>query len=87
MGHLHNRVDIQMREIVASALLLLTLGASAQTYETKFARPVNDVMKDIAKRFGVRFKFDGNVDTAGVTLTCRLQDPSLFVGADAYQHL
>ena len=58
-----------MRKIIASALLLLTLGASAQTYETQYRRPVSDVMKDVAKRFGVKFKFDGNVDTAGVTLT------------------
>lgn len=58
-----------MRKIIASAILLLTLGASAQTYETKFARPVNDVMKDISQRFGVNFKFDKNVDTVGVKLT------------------
>ena len=58
-----------MRKIIVSALLLLTLGASAQTYETQYRRPVSDVMKDVAKRFGVKFKFDGNVDTAGVTLT------------------
>ena len=41
----------------------------AQTYETKYQRPVNDVMKDVAKRFNVKFKFDSNVDTADVTLT------------------
>ena len=58
-----------MRKIIASAILLLTLGVSAQTYETKFARPVNDVMKDISQRFGVNFKFDKNVDTVGVKLT------------------
>ena len=40
----------------------------AQTYETKYQRPVNDVMKDVAKRFNVKFKFDSNVDTADVTL-------------------
>ena len=58
-----------MRKIIATALLLLSVGASAQTYETKFARPVNDVMKDVARRFGVKFKFDKNVDTVGVKLT------------------
>ena len=42
---------------------------SAQTYENQFRRPVSDVMQDVAKRFNVRFKFDANVDTAGVTLT------------------
>ena len=41
----------------------------AQSYETKYARPVHDVMQDVAKRFGVKFKFDSNVDTAGVMLT------------------
>ena len=45
-----------------------TLGVEAQTYETQYRRPVSDVMKDVAKRFGVKFKFDGNVDTVGVTL-------------------
>ena len=58
-----------MRKIIASAFWLLSVGASAQTYETKFARPVNDVMKDVAQRFGVKFKFDKNVDTIGVKLT------------------
>ena len=58
-----------MRKIIASAFWLLSVGASAQTYETKFARPVNDVMKDVAQRFGVKFKFDKNVDTVGVKLT------------------
>ena len=50
-------------------LSLLALGATAQTYENQFRRPVSDVMKDVAARFDVRFKFDGNVDTAGVMLT------------------
>ena len=42
---------------------------SAQTYETQYRRPVSWVMEDVARRFNVRFKFDANVDTAGVTLT------------------
>lgn len=50
-------------------LSLLALGATAQTYENQFRRPVSDVMKDVAARFDVRFKFDGSVDTAGVMLT------------------
>ena len=58
-----------MKRFIIIALLLLSVGASAQTYETKFARPVNDVMKDVAQRFGVKFKFDKNVDTIGVKLT------------------
>ena len=52
---------------LASCLLPLT-SLHAQTYEMQFRRPVSDVMQDVAKRFDVRFKFDSNVDTAGVTL-------------------
>jgi hypothetical protein len=40
----------------------------AQTFETRYERPVNDLMKDVAKRFGVKFKFDANVDTVGKRL-------------------
>lgn len=36
---------------------------SAQTYETEFARPLHDVLEDIAARFQVRLKYD--VDTVG----------------------
>ena len=43
--------------------------SAAQTYETRYARPVHDVMQDVAARFGVKLKFDANVDTAGVMLT------------------
>ena len=46
-----------------------SVSAQAQTFETQYARPVSDVMKDVAKHFGVKFKFDANVDTAGVMLT------------------
>ena len=42
--------------------------AGAQTYETRYARPVHDIMQDVQTRFGVKFKFDSNVDTAGVML-------------------
>lgn len=52
-----------------TTVMLLTLGATAQTYENQYRRPVSDVMRDVAKRFDVRFKFDANVDTAGVILT------------------
>ena len=44
------------------------LPLKAQTYETRYERPVSDLMKDVAKRFGVKFKFDGNVDTVGKRL-------------------
>lgn len=47
----------------------MLLEALAQTYETQYRRPVNDVMQDVAKRFGVKFRFDSDVDTAGVMLT------------------
>ena len=40
----------------------------AQTFETRYERPVSDLMKDVAKRFGVKFKFDSNVDTVGKRL-------------------
>ena len=37
----------------------------AQTFETRYERSVHDLMGDVARRFGVRFKFDSNVDTVG----------------------
>ena len=49
--------------------LFTFLPLSAQTYETQYRRPVSDVMRDVARRFDVKFKFDKNVDTTGVTLT------------------
>lgn len=48
--------------------LFILLPLSAQTYETQFRRSVSDVMRDVAERFEVRFKYDANVDTVGVTL-------------------
>ena len=49
-------------------LLFFSLNAASQTYETHYARPVHNVMQDVAKRFDVKFKFDTNVDTVGVKL-------------------
>ena len=43
----------------------LICGAQAQTYETRFERSVHDLMQDVGKRIGVKFKFDKNVDTVG----------------------
>ena len=40
--------------------------ASAQTYETRFARPLSDVLNDVAARFQVRLKYD--MDTVGRVL-------------------
>jgi len=47
---------------------LWSVAMSAQTYETRFERPVHDLMQDVARRFGVKFKFDSTVDTVGVRL-------------------
>jgi len=46
-------------------MLVMVAASQAQTFETRFERPVSDLMRDVAQRFGVRFKFDGNVDTVG----------------------
>ena len=51
-----------------TALMAISSVAMAQTFETRFERPVSDLMVDVAKRFGVKFKFDGNVDTVGKRL-------------------
>ena len=48
--------------------LFILLPLNAQTFETRYERPISDLMKDVAKRFGVRFKFDANVDTVGKRL-------------------
>lgn len=55
---------------LVAMLMGLCIGetALAQTYETQYRRPVGDVMQMVAQRFGVKFKFDSNVDTAGVML-------------------
>ena len=49
-----------------TAVAFLSMGVSAQTYETHFERSVSDVMTDIQQRFGVKFKY--NVDTVGQRL-------------------
>ena len=46
-------------------LMAITVISMGQTFETRYERPVNDLMNDVAKRFGVKFKFDSNVDTVG----------------------
>ena len=58
-----------MKLLMMLTSLWIGCTASAQTYETQYRRPVSDVMKTVAQRFGVKFKFDSNVDTAGVMLT------------------
>jgi len=58
-----------MKRIWFALPLLFSISTQAQTYETQYRRPVSDVMRDVARRFDVKFKFDKNVDTTGVTLT------------------
>ena len=48
--------------------LFVLLPLNAQTFETRYERSVTDLMKDVARRFGVKFKFDANVDTVGKSL-------------------
>ena len=60
---------MRKRLLTAAILVATAMTATAQSYETRYERPVHDVMNDVARRFGVRFKFDGNVDTVGKRLT------------------
>lgn len=57
-----------MKRIIFSMLLAATLTAEAQTqtYETEFARPLNEVLTDIQNRFNIRLKYD--IDTVGKVL-------------------
>lgn len=56
-----------MKKQLFTCLAVLSFSAaSAQTYETKFARPLHDVLNDIATRFDVRLKYD--IDTVGLVL-------------------
>ena len=58
-----------MREIAFILYsLLFCVSAKSQSFETRYARPVHDIMLDVSKRFGVKLKFDSNVDTVGVML-------------------
>lgn len=57
-----------MRKLIVAVLLAASSVSMAQTFETRYERPVHDLMDDVAKRFGVKFKFDGNVDTVGKRL-------------------
>ncbi|MBR5060616.1 MAG: hypothetical protein IKX24_00565 [Prevotella sp.] len=56
-----------MRKSILFILLSIALGTSAQTFETKYTRPLGDVLIDIEKRFNIRLKY--NVDTTGLKLT------------------
>lgn len=65
-----------MKRILFTMLLAASLSAEAQTqtYETEFARPLNEVLTDIQNRFGVSLKYD--IDTVG---KCCLMPISVFV--------
>ena len=55
-----------MKKMLCLLMLAATTTAGmSQTYETRFERSVTDLMNDVSKRFGVKFKFDANVDTVG----------------------
>jgi hypothetical protein len=56
-----------MKKMLCLLMLAATTTAGmGQTYETQFERPVSDLMQDVQKRFGVKFKY--NVDTVGKRL-------------------
>ena len=55
-----------MKKILILLFAILPEVVGAQTFETRYERSVNDLMKDVGKRFGV--KFDSNVDTVGKRL-------------------
>jgi hypothetical protein len=62
--------DTVVRRVIVflSFYLLTFLPLNAQTFETRYERSVTDLMNDVARRFGVKFKFDANVDTVGKRL-------------------
>lgn len=55
-----------MKRIIIPALMLLSMSAGAQTFENKHTRTLNDVLKDVSARFGIKLKY--NVDTTGLKL-------------------
>ena len=57
-----------MKKILVLLCAILPTMVGAQTFETRYERSVHDLMKDVGKRFGVKFKFDSNVDTVGKRL-------------------
>ena len=56
-----------MKKLFFVLCAICSMNASAQTFETKFARPLSDVIKDVEKRFNVRLKCS-DVDTTGLVL-------------------
>ena len=56
-----------MKRFFLQALMFYSVVAGAQTFDSKYTRPLGDVLNDISKRFGVKLKY--NVDTTGLKLT------------------
>lgn len=56
-----------MKKLLLAALTAAATVCTAQTLETQYERSVSDLMQDVSRRFGVRFKY--NVDTVGRQLT------------------
>ena len=62
------RLSLVLLFIICNLLFSIDAQVYAQSYAQSYRRPVSEVMNDVARRFNVKFKFDSNVDTAGVTL-------------------
>ena len=56
-----------MKRFFLQALMFYSVVAGAQTFDSKYTRPLGDVLNDVSKRFGVKLKY--NVDTTGLKLT------------------
>ena len=58
-----------MKSILALVLLVMLHQSpiQAQTYSSKYEKPLSTVMNGLEKRFKVKFKY--NVDTTGLKLT------------------
>ena len=52
-----------MRLVLTMLFAAISPLLMAQTYETRYERSVHDIMQDVQRRFGVKFKY--NVDTVG----------------------
>ena len=56
-----------MKRFFLQAIMLYSVVAGAQTFDSKYTRPLGDVLNDVSKRCGVKLKY--NVDTTGLKLT------------------
>ena len=55
-----------MKRFFLQALMFYSVVAGAQTFDSKYTRPLGDVLNDVSKRFDVKLKY--NVDTTGLKL-------------------